>query len=179
MEMNLIEHRRHSMRHKPGEHLNQAGVDLARRVGSDLGPFALVLTSTTPRAFETAIAMGFAVDEQLPGIETLPAGFEDEINWDAGYPAFVDAIRKSPDGVVARYARSMLDLHTQFAGKLKEGESALVISHGGVVEASAVGCVPEADYEGWPDCDYCEGIRLTYDSGRFTHVELLRIHPKQ
>ena len=177
--MNLIEHRRHSMRHKPGEHLNQAGVDLARRVGTDLGPFDLVFSSTTPRAFETAIAMGFAVDEQLPGIETLPPGFEDEINWDAGYLAFVHAIRKSPDGVVARYARSMLDLHTEIASRLKEGERALIISHGGVVEASAVGCVPEANYKGWPDCDYCEGIRLTYDSGSFTDIELLRVRRKQ
>jgi hypothetical protein len=54
--MKLIEHRRHSMRHKPGEHLKQAGVDLARRVGTDLGPFDLVITSATARAFQTAIA---------------------------------------------------------------------------------------------------------------------------
>jgi len=173
--MRVIEHRRHSVRHQPGHHLNQAGVDLARRVGGEIGPFGLVITSTAARAFETAIAMGFAVDEQLPGLETLPAGFEDEVNWNAGYMAFIDAIAHLPDGVVATYARSMRELHIKIAGRLQEGGSALVISHGGVVEASAVGCLPDADFEGWPGCDYCEGIRLTYDVGRFTKVELLRV----
>ncbi|MBW3589802.1 MAG: histidine phosphatase family protein [Actinobacteria bacterium] len=173
--MRAIEHRRHSMRHKPGEHLNQTGVDLARRVGNNIGPFDLVITSTTPRAFETAIAMGFAVNEQLPSLETLPAGFEDEVDWDAGYMAFPDAMAKFPDGAVATYARSMRELHIKIAGRLQEGASALVISHGGVVEASAVGCLPDGDFEGWPGCDYCEGVRLTYDGGKFTGVELLGV----
>ena len=56
--MRYLEHRRHSMRVQPGQHLNQAGVALARRVGETMGPFALVVTSTLPRAYETAIAMG-------------------------------------------------------------------------------------------------------------------------
>jgi len=63
--MKIIEIRRHSIRSKPGEHLSQQGVTLARLVGENLGPFDKVITSTLPRAFETAIAMGFAVDEQL------------------------------------------------------------------------------------------------------------------
>lgn len=161
------------MRLQPGQHLNQAGVDLARRVGKDIGPFDLVITSTTARAFETAIAMGFAVHEQLPGLETLPAGFEDEVDWDAGYVAFTEAMARLPNGAVATYARSMRELHTKIAERLQEGGRALVISHGGVVEASAVGCVPSGDFEGWPGCDYCEGVRLTYDSGKFTGVALL------
>lgn len=56
-----IEHRRHTMRAKPGQHLNQAGVDLARRVGDGMGRFDRVVTSRLPRAFETAIAMGYAI----------------------------------------------------------------------------------------------------------------------
>ena len=62
--MKTIEIRRHSIRTIPGDHLNQTGVSLARMVGENLGPFDRVITSTLPRAFETAIAMGFAVDEQ-------------------------------------------------------------------------------------------------------------------
>ncbi|MDQ2741632.1 MAG: hypothetical protein M3Z66_04960, partial [Chloroflexota bacterium] len=52
------------MRVKPGRHLSQAGVDLARRTGNQMGPFDRVITSTVARAYETAIAMGFAVDQQ-------------------------------------------------------------------------------------------------------------------
>jgi broad specificity phosphatase PhoE len=63
--MRYVELRRHTMRTRPGQHLSQAGVSLARRVGEGVGPFDRVVTSTLPRAFETAIAMGFAVDEQI------------------------------------------------------------------------------------------------------------------
>ncbi len=62
--MRTIETRRHTLRAKPGPHLSQAGVALARRVGQGLGPFDRVVTSSVSRAFETALAMGFALDEQ-------------------------------------------------------------------------------------------------------------------
>ena len=59
--MRIIEHRRHTMRVTPGDHLSRAGVDLARRVGETMGRYDLVVTSPVARAFETAIAMGFTV----------------------------------------------------------------------------------------------------------------------
>lgn len=62
--MRVLEVRRHTMRSKPGKHLSQAGVSLARHVGETMGSFDRVVTSTLARAFETAIAMGFAVDER-------------------------------------------------------------------------------------------------------------------
>jgi broad specificity phosphatase PhoE len=46
------------MRRKPGAHLSQDGIELARLVGETSGPFSLVVTSPIPRAIETAIAMG-------------------------------------------------------------------------------------------------------------------------
>ncbi|MBZ0278386.1 MAG: hypothetical protein K8I60_19725, partial [Anaerolineae bacterium] len=69
--MRYLEMRRHTIRIKPGQHLSQAGVTLARRVGETIGPFDRVITSTIPRAYETAIAMGFAVDEQLDELGTM------------------------------------------------------------------------------------------------------------
>ena len=62
--MKILEIRRHSIRSAMSDHLNQTGITLARLVGQNIGPFDRVVTSTLPRAFETAIAMGFAVDEQ-------------------------------------------------------------------------------------------------------------------
>src|SRR5512145_3096920 len=79
--MKTIEIRRHSIRSKPGDHLNQQGVTLARLVGQNLGPFDRVITSTLPRAFETAIAMGFAVDEQNALMSSYGNAVEREAPW--------------------------------------------------------------------------------------------------
>jgi hypothetical protein len=43
----------------------------ARAVGDQLGPIAYVLTSQSPRAVETAIAMGLAVDDTVQ----MPSGY--------------------------------------------------------------------------------------------------------
>ena len=62
-------------------------------------------------------------------------------------------------------------------GRFRHGGRALILSHGGFIEASAVGCMPDADHESWgPSCNYCEGVRLTSsDHGRFTDCEILRV----
>ena len=73
--MSTIEIQRHCFTKKgqargKGSHLSADGVLQARRIGEQImgeqiGPFDLVLTSHIPRTLETALAMGFAVDEQL------------------------------------------------------------------------------------------------------------------
>src|SRR6266545_2150702 len=68
--MRWLEVRRHSLTRKDsardrGSHLSADGVALARLVGESLGPFASVVTSASPRAIETAVAMGFAVDDTV------------------------------------------------------------------------------------------------------------------
>lgn len=173
--MVVIEHRRHTIRHKPGQHLNQEGVDIARATGRDMGPFDLVLSSSLPRALETAIAMGFGVDEQLEDLIDIPDGWEDEIAWDEGYAAFSKAVAQHPDGAVARLARSMRDLHHRVAEQLAPDGRGLLISHGLVVETSAVACLPDEDFVSWgPAADYCDGFRATFEEGRFTGGEPVR-----
>ena len=71
-----LEVRRHSLTNKGaargrGSHLSAEGVMLARLVGASLGPFASVVTSASPRAIETALAMGLAVDDTVE----LPSGY--------------------------------------------------------------------------------------------------------
>lgn len=172
--MRYIELRRHTMRVKPGQHLSQAGVDLARRIGDKLGPFNQVITSTIPRAYETAIAMGFAVDQQLPELSLLADGVEDEVNWDAGFSAFALASQKN--GAVKRYIQEQASLLNRIAHALPDGGAALVISHGGIVEAQAVGSLPSVDFTVWGGgCDYCEGARLHFDGEHFIGGELLRV----
>jgi broad specificity phosphatase PhoE len=74
--MRWLEVRRHSLTKKDagrgrGSHLSAEGVALARLVGGSLGPFARVVASASPRAVETAVAMGFAVDDTVE----LPSGY--------------------------------------------------------------------------------------------------------
>ena len=106
--MRLLEVRRHSMRAMPGQHLTQTGVDLARRIGSTLRPFDRVVTSTLPRAFETAIAMGFAVHEQLDQFSTLDSAVDAEINWDAGFAEWARVIKQG--GAALRFAQAQADI---------------------------------------------------------------------
>ena len=172
--MRYLELRRHTMRTKPGQHLSQAGVSLARNVGEGLGPFERVITSTLPRAFETALAMGFAVDEQFDLLSAMPLDADEEIAWDAGFALLAQAVKRG--GAVALYAGQLATLHYNIVQNLPENGRALVVSHGGIVELTAIGCLPDADYSTLgPGCDYCEGVLLTFEHDRFTAIEVLRV----
>ena len=101
--MRELELRRHSMRVGQGQHLSQEGVDLARRVGATMGRFDRVVTSALPRAFETAIAMGFAVDEQLEALGAMSADVSREADWQRGCAEIQRAARLG--GATAGYVR--------------------------------------------------------------------------
>ncbi|MBZ0298145.1 MAG: histidine phosphatase family protein [Anaerolineae bacterium] len=172
--MRYLEIRRHSMRVKPGQHLSQEGVDLARRIGSEIGPFEFVITSSLHRAYETAIAMGFAVNDQLEELSYLGHGIEAEVAWDAGFAAFAAAYRQA--GVTTAFVAQQAGLWRMMAEPITDGGSALVITHGGIVEAGAVGCLPNVDHAAWgPGVSYCEGVRLHFDGENFVDVDILRI----
>jgi len=172
--MKTIEIRRHSIRSKPGDHLNQPGVTLARLVGENLGPFDRVVTSTLPRAIETAIAMGFAPDE----LNGLMSSYSDEVEREAPWPlslaGYVEVVRNG--GAVARYAYQLAAIYTKLADYLLDGRTALVINHGGIAEMGAVACLPDADHASWgPHFECCEGIRLFWEAGKFVDAEVLRV----
>ncbi len=76
--MKTLEVRRHSYRKQGGgSQLSQAGVDYARQLGATMGPFAYVATSVSPRARETAIAMGFAVDQEIVTLASEEAIYDE------------------------------------------------------------------------------------------------------
>ena len=172
--MKTIEIRRHSIRTKPGEHLAQPGVTLARMVGENLGPFERVVTSTLPRAFETAIAMGYAVDEQIELMSSYGIDVEREVPWPQSFAAYSKAVKRG--GAAASYAQQLASFYSKLAGNLTEGRAALVINHGGVLELGVVACLPDADYESWGNAvDYCEGARLFWEDRKFVKAEVLRV----
>lgn len=172
--MKTIEIRRHSIRTKPGDHLSQQGVTLARLVGQNLGPFDRVVTSTVPRAFETAIAMGFAVDEQNELMSRYSDSVEWEVPWPSTFREYAKAVRKG--GAASHYAGQLAKYYYQLADFLAEGRAALVINHGGIVEMGAIACLPHADHALWgPHFECCEGVRLFWVDEKFVEAEILRV----
>jgi len=172
--LKTIEIRRHSIRQKPSDHLSQQGVTLARLVGENLGLFDRVVTSTLPRAFETAIAMGFAVDEQNELMSSYGNDVEREAPWPLSPAGYAEVVSKGR--AAAQYANQLVAVYTKLANYLADGRAALVVNHGGVLELGAVACLPNADHFGWGShFDCCEGIRLLWDNGKFVDGEILRV----
>ena len=98
--------RRHTMRRKPGQHLSQDGIALARLVGAESGPFSLVVTSPVPRAVETAIAMGFEVDETDESLGRIPSGTAS--GWPCPFSRISEVVRAG--GRAAKFATEIADL---------------------------------------------------------------------
>ena len=172
--MKTIEVRRHSIRSFGGTHLSQEGVTLARRIGQDLGPFERVVTSTLPRAFETAIAMGFAVDEQVELMSTYGEFVESEVPWPQPFGVYARAVKRGK--AAGRYASELAEYYAHLAERLTDSGDALVINHGGVLELGVVACLPGADFEPWGGpVSYCEGARLFWQDGKFVSGEILRV----
>ena len=182
--MKTIEIRRHSLRKQGGgSQLSQAGVDFARKLGATMGPFARVVTSVVPRARETAIAMGFAVDQEIVTMASEEAVFvelEASRWWRTTQPfaALADVI--AVNGPTRRYAYTLVAMWRDILTSLPDGTAALVIAHSGELEIALVACFPGADHNAWGvPFGPCEGARLRFtgEPERFTQVEILREQP--
>ncbi len=175
--MKFIEHRRHSIYSIPYPHLNQQGVDLAREVGNDMGLFNLVITSTKPRAFETAIAMGFAVDQTLKEISGVSSTVGKEIAWDAGFQKYAEMYKYN--GATSLWAKGLAKVFLKIVKKLPENGSVLIISHGGIVEGSTIGSYPDFDYSIWDrSVQYCEGVKLSFDNDKCISAKYIEVNNK-
>lgn len=145
-----------------------------------MGPFEVVATSVVPRARETALAMGFAVDRELVTLsndEEVCAEAEASQWWEADKPFAELAAVIAAEGAHYRYAHSMAALWRDLLMSLSSGQTALVIGHSGELEATLVACLPHADHASWgKPFAACEGGRLTFRGSPpcFRDVELLR-----
>jgi broad specificity phosphatase PhoE len=180
--MRLLEIRRHARRERPGQHLIQRGVDMARTLGKALGPFDLVVTSPLARCVETAVAMGFAVDQDRPALagedglgESVP-GLDDEsdFDWDGGYAAFGHLLRDNE--TFAAFANEQAAIWLGVARSIPEGGRALIVGHGGAIEGGAVAAFPDADHAAWGrTARHCEGALIGVEGDRFVSIEILRV----
>jgi broad specificity phosphatase PhoE len=171
--MKLIEIRRHALRRKPGPNLTQAGVDVARGIGQAQPRFQRVITSTVPRAVQTAVAMGWAVDEEVELLTTYGQAIEDVLPWPQPFAAYA-AARDLP--MVTQYLERLAAFYHKLLASLPEGGAALVVNHGGVAEMSAIACCPDTSaWDGEPHLECCEGVRLSWDHAECNSVEILRV----
>jgi broad specificity phosphatase PhoE len=179
--MRWLEVRRHSLTKKGaargrGSHLSAQGVALARAIGAELGSVAYVATSASPRAVETAIAMGLAVDDTVD----LPSGyvpgeieFHQQWTWAQPYVRYGELI--ACGGGLAGVAQAHRAVWIGAVEQVEMGEVALFVGHGGGIEPALVACLPGADHQRWGGLfGHCDGARLGFADGEFVDVEFRR-----
>jgi broad specificity phosphatase PhoE len=183
--MPTIEIRRHAYTKKgegrdKGSHLSAEGVAQARRIGGEIGACDLVLTSPVPRALETAIAMGFAVHNQLEALGDLSPAATAEIGhherwaWEEPFVRFAHLVRLG--GPTTQMGERQRDAWVRALQSVPSGGRVLIISHGRIIEVGLVTCIPTGDFAAWgPSFQHCEGARMTFDEGRFQELQLLRV----
>ncbi len=153
LSMRWLEVRRHSLTKRspgPGSHVSREGVALARLVGRSLGSFASFVTSASPRAIETALAMGYAVDDTVD----LPSGYlpnqvahHDQWHWPQPYRRYAELLALLPE--LAAVADAHRELWTRLMAAVPNGTAVLVVGHGGAIEPGLVTCLPQADHASW------------------------------
>jgi hypothetical protein len=142
-------------------------------VGAVLGRYDLVLTSESPRAIETAVAMGYGVDRYITMLGSVMLA-DREVDWTLGWSALAEAAKRG--GTVYFASQSHAVLLRSMAAEIPEDGRALVVSHGGVVELGIVGLLPDYDFSDWGAlCERCEGVRLSFEGPDCTGAELLRL----
>lgn len=173
--MRTLENRRHSRRDPGGVHLNSSGQALARSVAGTLLPFDRVVTSSRPRAVETAVAMGCTVDAELEAIADLgdEIGAQIERLDPRTFADYLDLIEQSEP--VAECAARQSDLWRTELERVPEGGRLLMISHGAIIELGAAAARGDEVRAWGPAVGYLEGVRLTWDGRRWSSGEVLRV----
>ena len=172
--MRWVELRRHSYTKKDegrgrGSHLSQEGVDAARGERPRLQRVRYAAVSESPRTLETAIAMGFAVDDVV-GIGgsnvTGEVGFHEWWEWPNPWEVFAERIATRPK--LAAYAEAQLDIVRRAVDSVGDEEVALLIGHGGWIEPTVIAAVGVDRVEDWGSSfHHLEGVRLSEDGGVF------------
>lgn len=160
----VLRHAERQDRSNNQSHLSQEGIAQARQAAVAFARFDLVVTSPLPRAFETAIAMGFAVSRTHASLQDIGDLILRQVNWDAGYRAWAKAARSTP--AVKAYVDYLGSLLGGWLEDVPGGGSLLVVAHGGSVEAMAAALCPEADWAApGASAGYAEGFTAAIEEG--------------
>jgi broad specificity phosphatase PhoE len=185
--MREIEIRRHAFTKKgdargKGTQLSAEGVAIARKLSQEMGTFARVFSSDIPRTLETAVAMGYAVDDGIvPPAELIDAairvvGHHERWAWEQPWAKFAALVRQR--GPVADLGSWLYAAWAEKLAEVADGERVLIISHGRMIEIGVIACLPDlpiAEFADWGEpLHHLEGVRMSYSDGQLVHPHLLR-----
>lgn len=180
--MKFVEVFRHSKRGE-GKGLSEEGRELARQARVLLAPpYELCVSSPKERARETMEALGFEryeVDEGFTAVNPWQP-FDAEVSKLARERGLspLAACWKIPAAL--RFLRmegeTFLGAVKRIARKLPEGGRALVVSHGGILEAAALhGCAHYELAELGGEIGFCEGVVFKMEDETLASVEVKRL----
>lgn len=180
--MRYVDVFRHSKRGE-GKGLSEEGRELARTARSLLAPpYGLCVSSPKERARETLEVFGFKryeIDEAFTAVSPWEP-FDERVSRLAAERGIssLAACWEIPE--VLSYVRlqgeTFLGAVKRLARKLPEGGRALVVSHGGILEAAAL--LGRARYdlnEIDGEIGFCEGVAFELDGERLAGVEIKRL----
>jgi broad specificity phosphatase PhoE len=172
---------RHALTSKGSErrrasHLSVEGVRQARAMGASLPQMCYVVVGDQARHLETAIAMGYAVDEQV----SWPSGYvegevahHDQWKWDQPFARYTELL--SNGGRLREVAEEHLGHWRRILTHVPEDGSGLIVSSGGSIEPVLVAAFPHRDHAGWGAALYhLESAVITADRAMFSAIRFLR-----
>jgi broad specificity phosphatase PhoE len=167
---------RHTQRAKPGQHLNQRGINLAHALEPRLPNIDVAFTSSVPRAIETAIALGVAVTDTFDEMAQMGPDVLNDEDY-ARHDTLMSLCRHFTDGPPAARAYAAAQAQHVRALLARAGDEArvLIVTHGGIIEAQWAGLAPETLVRatGAP-FDVCEGLILRVTDAQIHFIRLLR-----
>jgi len=170
--MPIVEVRRHAERAGPTEAasaLSAAGRTMAERLARSAPAYAVVASSPLPRAKETASIIGGRLDLADPALLPDLSQIVQVRTIEEYAPLLAGGERER--ALAAEQAGAWLRL----GGAAKDG-TALVITHGGVIELAALRIAKALGKDLRGDAfSYCEGVRIRYSDGKPRSLEVLRV----
>jgi broad specificity phosphatase PhoE len=173
---------RHSKR-GDGKGLSEEGRELARRARSLLTPpYDLCVSSPKERARETLEAFGFEryeVDEAFTALNPWEP-FDAEVSRLAKERGIIPlaACWEIPEALsyLKLQGETFLGAVKRVARKLPEEGRALVLSHGGILEAAALHACPRSELsELGGEIGFCEGVAFKFDGEQLAGIEVKRL----
>lgn len=157
--------------------MSREGVRRARVLGETLPEMSWVAVGSQPRHLETAIAMGYAVDEQV----AWPSGYvpgevdhHDQWRWDQPFSHYATLLNRA--GGLRAVADQHLVHWRRILARVPDGGDALVVSSGGSIEPVLVAAFPHEDHAQWGGAlhQLQGGVLIVDRSGEFVSVRFVR-----
>jgi broad specificity phosphatase PhoE len=180
--MRYVEVFRHSRRGE-GKGLSEAGRQLARGARVILAPhYDLCISSPKERARETLVALGFEryeTDEAFTAVNPWEP-FDAQVTKLAQARGIIPlaACWEIPEALayLRMQGETFLAALRRVSRRLPDEGRALVVSHGGILEAAALHGCPRYDLdEIGGELGFCEGVVFRFDGDKLVGIEIKRL----